>query len=114
MITDTILLSKCEDCKKCKVRYKVQGKKFLWCYCFCRRHDEKQLVIEESIKATRNPWHAFVSLWKLITYFYPLLLSWYASKKYLKSGDRLLAKTKSRLSVDRRPKAGHGWGNLHI
>jgi hypothetical protein len=28
MITDTILLSKCEDCKKCKVRYRVQIKSF--------------------------------------------------------------------------------------
>jgi hypothetical protein len=44
----------------------------------------RQTVIEESIKVTYHPWHAFVSLWKLITYFYPLLLSYYISKTYFK------------------------------
>jgi hypothetical protein len=32
-----------------------------------------------------DPWYAFVSLWKLIAYFYPLLLLDNTSKKYLKS-----------------------------
>jgi hypothetical protein len=33
----------------------------------------KFFVIEESMIETADPWYAFISPWKLITYFYPLL-----------------------------------------
>jgi hypothetical protein len=43
-----------------------------------------------------KPRHAFVFLLRarLITYIYPLLLLYYTPKKYLKSGNKWLAKTK--------------------
>ena len=54
-----------------------------------------EVVIEESMRGSMvSPRYAFVSLWKLITYFYPLLLSDSTSMKYLNNGDRWLTKTK--------------------
>ena len=40
----------------------------------CSKPYYDKAVIEESMIRHIQPWHAFVSLWKLITYVYPLLL----------------------------------------
>jgi hypothetical protein len=41
-----------------------------------------------------NPWYAFISLWRLITYFYPLLLPHNKTTKYLNRGEVQVAITK--------------------
>jgi hypothetical protein len=44
------------------------------------------VVIEESKIGNINPWYAFIPLWRLITYFYPLLLQYNKTTKYLNRG----------------------------
>jgi hypothetical protein len=51
-------------------------------------------VIEESKMGNNNPWYAFISLWRLITYFYPLLLPYNKTTKYLNRGEVQIAITK--------------------
>jgi hypothetical protein len=54
------------------------------------------VVIEESKIGNINPWYAFISRWRLITYFYPLLLQYNKTTKYLNRGEVQVAITKKR------------------